>query len=198
MREAEQKRIGCVVMAAGNAKRFGKNKLLSDFDGKQLIERVLDAVPMELFETCLVVTQYPEIMLLGEQRGFLCLRNERPDLGISHTVALGVQALRDCDAIVFLVSDQPLLTESSVRKVLQAWKENPAGIVSASYRGVRGNPTVFPKRFFPELLALEGDRGGNQVIRAHPESLLLTEIPEAELTDVDTPEALAALQHSID
>ncbi len=63
-------------------------------------------------------------------------------------------------------------------------------------RGVRGNPCIFPARFFPELLELQGDHGGNTVIRRHEEELLLVEAPEAELTDVDTPEALRALMHT--
>ena len=53
---------------------------------------------------------------------------------------------------------------------------------------------VLPRRFFPELTALAGDVGGNAVIRAHPEALLLYETAAAELRDVDTVEALASLR----
>ena len=62
-----------------------------------------------------------------------------------------------------------------------------------SHNGVRGNPCIFPARFFPELIALREDHGGNTVIRRHEEDLLLYEVPAKELFDVDTPEQLAKL-----
>ena len=52
-------KLGCVVMAAGNARRFGENKLAAQWEGKTLIRRALEAVPSELFHSVVVVTQYP-------------------------------------------------------------------------------------------------------------------------------------------
>ena len=63
--------------------------------------------------------------------------------------------------------------------------------------GVRGNPCIFPARFFPELMALEGDHGGSTVIRRHEDALTLFEISPDELRDVDTPMALAALRDTL-
>ena len=74
------------------------------------------------------------------------------------------------------------------------FRHNPDRIVALSHGGVRGNPCLFPARFFPELMALTGDRGGSGVIRRHPEALLMLETAEEELWDVDTPQALAALE----
>ena len=56
----EKLRIGCVVMAAGNASRFGRNKLAAEVDGKTLLRRALEAVPPGRFCRVAVVTQYPE------------------------------------------------------------------------------------------------------------------------------------------
>ena len=55
-------KIGCVVMAAGNARRFGENKLAAQLRGRSLILRALEAVPAEKFDKVVVVTQYPEVM----------------------------------------------------------------------------------------------------------------------------------------
>ena len=63
--------------------------------------------------------------------------------------------------------------------------------------GVRGNPCIFPARFFPELMALEGDHGGSAVIRRHEDALTLFEVSPDELRDVDTPMALAALRDTL-
>lgn len=187
--------IGCVVMAAGNAERFAANKLAAEFDGKSLISRALDAVPKQA--DTVVVTQYPEIARLALAHGFKAVQNERPDWGISYTISLGIEALKSCDAILFMVSDQPLLKQSSVQAVIDRWQKEPDCIVGLAHNGKRGNPCIFPKAFYPELLALREDRGGNTVIRQHEDRLRLVEAQQDELTDVDTRAALSALEQGL-
>ena len=189
----KQWKLGCVVMAAGNARRYGDNKLAAQLRGRSLILRALEAVPTEAIDSAVVVTQYPEIMRLAGEFHFAAVYNEHPDYGISHTIELGLTGLRDCDGVMFLVSDQPLLRRKSVAALARLWKSHPDSIAALSHGGVRGNPCVFPARFYPELLELTEDRGGNAVIRRHEEDLVLLEVDARELTDVDTPEALRSL-----
>lgn len=186
-------RIGCIVMAAGNAARFGENKLAAVVNGKSLIHRALETVPTERVTETVVVTQYRAVEQLALQFGFTVLQNAHPDWGISHTIRLGTEFLRDrCDALLYLVSDQPMLTRASVAAAIDRYREVPDRIVALAHGGVRGNPCIFPARFFPELMALQEDHGGNTVIRRHESDLVLVEVPSVELEDVDTP---AALQH---
>ena len=187
-------KLGCVVMAAGNARRFGENKLAARFRGKSLIRRTLEAVPGNVFDAVAVVTQYPEIAELAKEFHFAAIRNEHPDFGISHTIKLGLTELRDCDGVLFLVSDQPLLRRESVAALAELWKQQPNKIAALGHDGVRGNPCLFPARFFPELLELREDRGGNAVIRRHEADLVLLEVDGAELYDVDTVRALEHLE----
>ena len=189
-------RLGCVVMAAGNARRFGANKLSAQWEGKSLIRRAMEAVPAELYHRRVVVTQYPEVIKLAKELSFTPIENTRPDLGISHTVALGLTELADCDAVLFQVSDQPLLRRKTVAELTEFYLSRPDHIAALSHGGGRGNPCIFPARFFPELLALTGDRGGSAVIRQHPEALVLWESDAGQLADVDTPAALEALRQS--
>ena len=77
-----------------------------------------------------------------------------------------------------------------MEKLVEVWKTQPHCIAGASHKGKRGNPCLFPKKFFPDLCALRGDTGGNAVIRANPEALLLVDFAKEELRDVDTPESL--------
>lgn len=187
-------RIGCLVMAAGSGSRFGRNKLEAVIDGKTLLQRALEAVPREEFACVTVVTQYDGAAALAEEFGFAVVRNDRPEDGLSRTVRLGTEAMARCDAIMYQVADQPLLERDTVRREVELFRVHPDRIVGLGHNGVRGNPCIFPRRFFPELMALTGDVGGNVVIRAHPESLLLYETAAAELRDVDTVEALAAIR----
>ena len=107
----EKLTVGCLLMAAGNAERFGENKLLcAAWDGRSLIEHALDAIPRECFARVLVVTQYPEITALAKECGFETLQNGHPERGQSETIRLGTRALSDCDAICFMVADLPALS----------------------------------------------------------------------------------------
>ena len=189
--------IGCLVMAAGNASRFGDNKLAARVGGKTLIERALEAVPKEAFARVTVVTQYEEVLVLAKRFGFHVLVNPFPEWGASHTIRLGTEAMADCDAILYQVADQPLLRRESVRAEVAFFRQQPDRIVAMGHSGVRGNPCIFPARFFPELMALEGDHGGSAVIRRHEDVLTLFEVSPDELRDVDTPMALAALRDTL-
>lgn len=186
--------VGCLVMAAGNAARFGENKLTARLDGVSLIRRTFEAIPRERFAAVTVVTQYLDVAELASEFGFSVVWNHRPELGISHTIRLGTEAMGDCDGILYLVGDQPLLRRQTVVQVLDRWLEEPDCIVGAAHEGKRGNPNLFPKQLFPALLALEGDRGGSRVIRQHPDLLRLVEAAAEELADCDTREALQALK----
>lgn len=197
MQELQGTNIGCLVMAAGNASRFGNNKLAAELDGKPLIRHALEAVPRHLFSQVVVVTQYPEVEDMAREFGFTPLRNDHPDYGISHTIELGTKALQQCNAILYMVSDQPLLDDASVERIVECWRNHPCNIVGAAHNGKRGNPCIFPREFYDELLALEEDHGGNTVIRKYPERLLTVEVAQEELTDVDTPKALEDLKKQL-
>ena len=190
-------KLGCVVLAAGSARRFGANKLTAELRGRSLVLRALEAVPAERFEKVVVVTQYPEVMRLAGAFRFAAVHNPHPEEGLSRSVALGLTELRDCDGVLFCVSDQPLLRRESVAELVDRWRAFPDKIAALGHGGVRGNPCLFPARFFPELMALEGDHGGSTVIRRHEEELLLLEVPAAELHDVDTVQALEELKREL-
>ena len=186
--------IGCLIMAAGNASRFGENKLTASFAGKSLFSLALAAIPADTFARVTVVSQYPVLLQEAEQAGFHAIRNDRPDDGISRTIRLGTEAMADCAGILYMVADQPLLRQETVLRIVQDWQQHPGCIVGAAHNGHRGNPCLFPARFFPELCALEGDRGGSSVIRRHEDALLLVEADEHELFDCDTKQALEILR----
>ncbi len=186
--------IGCLIMAAGNASRFGENKLTASFAGKSLFSLALAAIPADTFARVTVVSQYPVLLQEAEQAGFHAIRNDRPDDGISRTIRLGTEAMADCAGILYMVADQPLLRQETVLRIVQDWRQHPGCIVGAAHNGHRGNPCLFPARFFPELCALEGDRGGSSVIRRHEDALRLVEAAEPELSDCDTKQALEILK----
>lgn len=182
-------KLGIVIMAAGSSSRFGENKLLQDFLGRPLFTRALDAAG-DIFHKTVVVTGYGPVAEYAEKLGFSVVENRQPELGISHTVRLGLAELADCDGAVFAAADQPLLSRDTLLRLKASFLEQPHNIHAAAAEGRRGNPCLFPRAFFPELLALQGDTGGGAVIKAHPDRLQLLEVPPEELLDCDTPESL--------
>ena len=186
MSKGHKLKIGCVVMAAGRSSRFGRNKLLAEYDGSSLIERALSAVPADILDRVAVVTGYHEVQALAKAADFETVWNSCPEAGVSLTIRLGLEKLNDMDAALFMVCDQPLLTRASVSAMVEFFTSRPEHIVCLTHSGERGNPCIFPSGFFPELRGLEGDDGGSAVIRRHMASLLLFEADSAsELIDVD-------------
>lgn len=187
-------KIGCVLMAAGYARRFGSNKLSVKLDGVTLAEHALNVIPSEEFYRVVVVTQYPEIIEMAKNRGFIVKNNQNPELGLSHTIHIGMDALNDADALLFLVADQPLLRQETILRELNMFRQHPDHIVTLGFAGRRGNPCVFPRAYFPALKALEGDMGGNEVIKSNEDKLLYCNVEdERELIDVDVTETLREL-----
>ncbi|MEE0785771.1 MAG: nucleotidyltransferase family protein [Oscillospiraceae bacterium] len=189
-------KIGCLLMAAGNASRFQSNKLLAEFRGKPLVLWALERIDPARFSQVTVVTQYPEICTMAEEFGFPWLKNDHPDWGAAYTIRLGTEAMAQCDAILYLVADQPLLDAAAIARILETWQETPDRIVAPAHDGRTGNPCIFPREFFPELCQLQGDVGGKRVIKAHLDRLLTVEVAPDALFDCDTPEALAELRRT--
>ena len=182
----EEPKIAVILEAAGNSTRFGSNKLLHIMDdGRPMIASIFDAVrPLDVYKKILV-TQYDDIAEMAA--GFDVVMNDRPDLGISRSMQLGLAAAGDADAYMFCVCDQPGLSTSTIKKLIEAYKKGTAGIVSLAWQGKMCNPKIFSSRYREELMRLSGDTGGRQIIAAHKDDLLLIEAEsEDEVKDIDS------------
>jgi len=115
------------------------------------------------------------------------VKNPAPELGISRSIATGLGALpQTTEAALIAVGDQPHLTADALRELVRAF--SPGRIVVPLYGDHRGNPPIFDRRFFPELLRLRGDRGGQAVIATHAEAVVEVSLSAAMGDDVDRPE----------
>src|SRR5690606_13581970 len=105
-------------------------------------------------------------------------------MGSSFRTAVGT--LEDATAAMFALADQPLLTAADYRRLLEAWRASPRGIVSVRYGDVTAPPHLFGREYFPELAALE--HGARPVLRRHAQDTRVLQFDPALLLDVDTPE----------
>jgi len=113
--------------------------------------------------------------------------NPEPDRGISSSIAIGLRALpATTNAALIGVADQPYLTVEAIEELVHAF--SPGRIIVPRFGDHRGNPPVFDCRFFPDLLALGGDEGGQRVITAHPDSVTEIDLSARLGGDIDRPE----------
>ena len=199
--------ISIVILAAGNSRRFGSNKLFFPIDGIPMYLHTLQKVLLvqkkmkHRISSVILVTQYPEIKKNAEALGARVVWNPHPEEGISSSMKLGLlevikekpqaqsfSACRENNACLFLVADQPWIRTETIEALIQTFVNSERGMAAAAKNGQPGNPCIFSGKYYPELLALTGDTGGKKVMKRYPEDVALLEVEDKkELVDMDTP-----------
>ena len=186
-------KLACLLTAAGSGSRFGTDKLLLPLAGQPMGVRALDLLLQAPFDLRVLVTSADKEYLIAaaEERGYAVVINPAPDQGMSSSVRLGtayICSVGAYDGILYAVADQPNLRALTVEQLAAAFGEDPLSIWAPEAGGRRGNPVIFPASLYDELLKITGDRGGRQVIAAHPDLLRTMTVPSEELLDIDTKE----------
>lgn len=186
-------RLGCVIMASGQGKRFGGNKLMADFNGKPLLQWALDASE-GLFLQRIVVTRHPPVAQLCTGQGVPVLLHGAPER--SDTIRLGLQAItEDVHGCLFLPGDQPLLRRDTLAALALGAVNGKEWIWRVAWETTPGAPVLFPRWAFPELLTLPLGKGGTAVIQRYPGLVRTIPVQDVrELCDIDSPEDLNALR----
>jgi molybdenum cofactor cytidylyltransferase len=188
--------IAAIVLAAGFARRMGRQKLLLDLKGKPVVRWSVEAVLPHVGD-CVVVTGQDDDSAVRVALADLAVRfvvNPRPQDGQGSSIAIGAAALKPWTAAALVVlGDQPLTPPHVIAALLAAQRERGRAIAAPSYRGTRGTPVLFSAEVFAELRALTGDAGARAVVAARPERVELVDFDVAMPADVDTPEDFARL-----
>ena len=185
--------VRCIVMASGCSRRYGKDKLLEPLDGRALLLHTLDSLKAAGLEP-LVVTRNAAIRELVAGEGFPCVLHDGPNR--SDTLRAGLTALGEgAEGWLFMPGDQPLVRADSLRRMLDRFAAHPDRALRLGYGDAVGSPVIFPAVCREDLMALEGDRGGMDVIRTKkiPCDIAQARYPW-ELWDVDTPDDMARVR----
>jgi molybdenum cofactor cytidylyltransferase len=194
---ARAPKIGAVVLAAGLSSRMGANKLLMDVGGKPMIRHTVEAALASHAAPAIVVTGHAASDVKAALAGLDVAFADNPDFskGLSTSLKAGLNALpEDCDGAVVLLGDMPGVDAALIDRLIAAF--DPAedrAICMATRHGRRGNPVLWARRFFPEMMAIAGDVGARNLTGTYGE--LVCEVEAADdgpLTDIDTPDALDA------
>jgi molybdenum cofactor cytidylyltransferase len=198
------KRIAAIVLAAGRSTRMGAiNKLIAEIGGKPLVRIAAEQALASHAAPVIVVTGHErekvEAALAGLPVRFA--HNAGYAEGLGSSLRAGIAAVpKEADGVIVCLGDMPQVDAQLIDKLLAAFDpEKGALVVVPSIGGRRGNPVVWARRFFADLMTVQGDIGARHLISSYPEAVV--EVPvagDAALTDVDTPESLSAVKAEIE
>lgn len=192
MKGEKSVRIAAIYMASGFGKRFGANKLLEKVEGKPLYQHGLEKLIgwQKDFEEAeiVLVSQYDEILDFGRRKNLTCVKNMQAAEGITASIRLGLLAAGEADYYLFSVADQPGLRQETLERFIReflAEKERYSIGCLCAEAGDGGNPVIFEGHYRKELLALQGDKGGSQVMKRYLGEVFRIFAGKEELRDID-------------
>jgi molybdenum cofactor cytidylyltransferase len=201
---ADGRHIAAIVLAAGRSTRMGgTNKLLAPIGGKPLVRIAVEQALASRARPVIVVTGHEhervEAALPGLNVSFVHNANYASGLGSS--VRSGIAAVpAEADGAVICLGDMPQVDAALIDRLIAAFDPEKGALVAVpTIDGQRGNPVLWARRFFPDLMALEGDVGARNLIGRYGEAAV--EVPadgKGALVDVDTPEALDGVKAEIE
>ena len=196
--------VAALVLAAGRSTRMGAvNKMLAEIGGKPLVRIAAEQTVASHAKPVIIVTGHEREKVEAALKGLPVRFVHNPDYaeGLGTSLKAGILAVpEEADAAIVCLGDMPQVDAALINRLIAAFDpERGALVVVPSIDGRRGNPVVWSRRFFHDLIAIQGDVGARHLIGNYAEAV--AEVPvagEAALTDVDTPESLLAVKAEIE
>jgi molybdenum cofactor cytidylyltransferase len=197
---ADARKVAAIILAAGKSSRMGgPNKLVAELGGKKLVRIVAEQALASKARPVIVVTGHQraevEAALTGLDVTFV--PNDKFADGLSTSVKAGIAAVpKEIDGAVVCLGDMPLVDAALIDRLIASFAPDRGSLIALPVSdGRRGNPVLWSRRFFDELLTLEGDVGARALLERHSE--LVAEVPvdgSGAFLDIDTPETLEAVR----
>ena len=191
-----------IILAAGTSTRFGQTKQLFMLKNKCLIEWVLDAALKSRLKQVILVLGHDHQKILWELRPKIqnprlqVVVNHRYREGQSRSLQAGFIKVKDTfPSVMFLLGDQPAVDSNTIDHLLIRFWGSERDICVPVYRGKRGNPTLFSRKYYKHLLDLTGDIGARQLIIRYSDHVLEVEVENPLcFFDIDTEKDLKTIE----
>jgi molybdenum cofactor cytidylyltransferase len=193
-------RVTAIVLAAGRSTRMGApNKLLADVAGKPMVRHVIEAALASRATPVLLVTGHQKSKVRSALAELDVTFVANPDYaaGLSSSLKAGIAAASAAaSGALVLLGDMPRITSDHIDRLIAAFDAaDGQAIIVPVHEGRRGNPILWPKAFFAEMLQLDGDSGAKRLLGLHAGNVREVDLgTDAIFADIDTPEALAKLR----
>jgi molybdenum cofactor cytidylyltransferase len=185
-------RVAAIVLAAGGSARMGQPKQLLPIGDRPMVRHVTEAIMAVGLAQVVVVTGANAEAVTAALAGLPVdiVLNEFWAEGMSSSIHTGLRALRpEIQAALLVLGDQPALTPEVLELLVARYRATKASIIVPFYRGQRGNPVLFDREMFPELLAVQGDRGGRLLVKRHRGEVERVDLEDpAVIMDIDSPQ----------
>jgi molybdenum cofactor cytidylyltransferase len=181
--------ISGIVLAAGEARRYGDTKQLVELDGRPLAQHAIDALTAEVDEVLVVTghraTDVEAGLVLPETGRFV--RNPRYREGQASSLAAALHEVApESEAAVVLMADQPGVTTQDVRALIDTFRRTLGPIVRLRYTDGPG-PALLSREIHAEAAHLHGDVGARVLMASHPEWVVEAPVARPTPRDIDTP-----------
>jgi molybdenum cofactor cytidylyltransferase len=190
------RQVAAIVLAAGRSTRMGgPNKMLAELHGKKLVRIATEQALASKASEVVVVTGHQAELVEQALKGLKVkfVRNADFAGGLASSVKAGIAAVsKDADGAVICLGDMPLIDARLVDRLVEAFDPDRGNLIVVPVaEGRRGNPVLWSRRFFSELLTLDGDIGARHLIAKHAEAVAEVLVDgEGAFLDIDTPQAL--------
>ena len=180
-----------IILAAGASRRLGHAKQLLNMEGMPLLSYMItQAIKTKARRVFVVLGASAEAIrstVVNDQVEWV--ENSNWKEGMSSSIRSGINHLikhhPEVEATVLMMCDQPFVTTGLINQIIEKQMQSGKDIVTCSYGGVVGPPTLFTFKFFPELLKLKGDAGAKKIIERSPDQVATVDFPRGEI-DIDT------------
>jgi molybdenum cofactor cytidylyltransferase len=178
-----------VLIAAGQSRRFGADKLLHPLaDGSPLALAAFRNLKPACAEVVVVLRPEQEnlaSLLWNEGARIVICEDSRAGMG--HSLAAGVRASPHAHGWVLALADMPYVQTATMRRVAEAIGSG-ASIAAPIHQAQRGHPVAFSRKWYARLASLSGDTGARSLLQAHADELVLIACDDAGIhRDIDTP-----------
>ena len=183
--------VCAIILAAGASTRMKTQKLLLPFNGKTIIETVVDNALKVTDKVVVVLGSHKEQVaekLAG--RNISIAGNENYLKGMLSSVICGFNAIpAKTKAALLFLGDQPHIPYAAAELVVSKWRNSEKGIVIPTFNEKRGHPVLIETRFRNEIENLDPEKGLRQLMEIRKNDILEVDCPYPEiLRDIDTPE----------
>jgi len=167
--------VSAILLAAGESKRMGLPKLLLPFGNSTILEQAVDNLLNSKVDEVIVVVGHKaqEIIKRLADRPVKIALNPAYHEGMGTSIVRGLSLVdNSARAVMLVLADQPLIDSETINKLIEAFFSHNKGVVIPVYQGRRGHPVIFAARYQEALLRLEGDVGGREIVKEHPDDIL--------------------------
>ena len=182
---SSQTQTAGIILAAGASVRFGQPKQLIKIGDKYLVEWVLDAALDSRLQTVVLVLGHQHqaiLQALGTKADHHKLKvviNHNYRDGQSTSLKAGLLSVRQTfGSVMYLLGDQPMINTEIIDHMLDQFRQSEKDLCVPVCKKKRGNPTVFRRPIYEELMMINGDSGARNIIRKNSERVLYVEIKD--------------------